>query len=90
MSVLSHRSPKGMGPPIDFEKDLIQMPFVTTARTVTTQFIGIHLPKFQTPLSHGFIGHDDPALGHKLLNIAKTEGEAEIPPHRVADDFRWR
>ena len=45
-------------------------------------------PNAQAPLTHGFVGHDDPALGQKLFDIAKTEREAEIQPDCVADDFR--
>jgi hypothetical protein len=66
----------------------IQVPFVSTTRTAATQCIGIGLPKLQTPLSHGFIGDDDPALSEKLFDITKTEREAEIEPHSMADNFR--
>ena len=62
ISVLIDRSPQVMGLPIDLEKDFIQMPCVTTPRTATTQFIGVGLPKFQTPLSHGFTGANTDAL----------------------------
>jgi hypothetical protein len=63
------------------------MPFVATARA-TTQFIGRGLPKCEAPLPHCFIRDDDASLGQKLFNIAKTEREAEIQPHRVAGNFR--
>jgi hypothetical protein len=53
------------------------------------QFIGIGLSKFETPLPHRFIGHDDPALCEEFLNIAKTERKAEIEPGCMTDNF-WR
>ena len=56
---------------------------------LSPQFIGVHLPKFQAPLPNRFIGDHDPALCQQFFNIAKAEREAEIQPHRVADDFRW-
>src|SRR5258708_28997985 len=77
-----------MGFSIDFEKDFIQMPFVTAARATTAQLVGVRLPKFEAPLPNRFIGDDDPTLGKKLFNITKTEREAEIQPDGVANDFR--
>src|SRR5258708_17192889 len=64
------------------------MPCVSRFRTATAEFVRVRLPKLQAPLAHGFVGHDDPALGQKLFDIAKTEREAEIQPNSMADDFR--
>ena len=66
--VLIHRLPQILSLATDGEEDLIQVPFVATARATTTQFIGRGLTKFEAPLPHRFIGHDDPALGQKFLN----------------------
>src|SRR5260370_28669319 len=88
IAVLVHGPPKIMRFPVDLQVHFIQVPFVSTTRATTTQFIGIRLPKFQTPLSNRFIGDDDSALGQKLFNITKTEREAEIQPDCVANDFR--
>ena len=67
ISVLIHRSPQRLSLATDGEEDLIQVPFVATARA-TTQFIGRGLTKFEAPLPHRFRGHGDPALGQKFLN----------------------
>jgi len=67
ISVLIHRSPQRLSLATDGEEDLIQVPFVATARAAT-QFIGRGLTKFEAPLPHRFIGHGDPALGQKFLN----------------------
>ena len=75
---------------IDLQKDLIQMPLVARTLTATPQFISVCLPKLQTPLPNGFIGHDDPALCvARSSTVPETEREAEIQPDRVADNFRW-
>jgi hypothetical protein len=88
ISVLIHCSPQLVSFATDREKHLIQMPLVATTRVTTSQFIGIGLPKLQTPLPNRFIAHDDPALRQKLFHITETERETEIEPHSVAHDFR--
>src|SRR5258708_2847790 len=88
ISILIHRSPQIVPLAIDFEKHLVHMPFVATTRVAATQCIGIGLPKLQTPLSNCFIGDDDPALCQQFLDIAKTEGETEIQPNGMGDNFR--
>ena len=75
--------------PPDGEDDLIQVPFVATARTAAAQFVGIHLPKLEAPLPDRFIADDNPALCEKLLDIAVTERKAEIQPDSVTDNFGW-
>jgi hypothetical protein len=76
VSILIDRSPEIVLLATNRENYLIQMPFVPTARTAATQFIGVGLTKLQTPLSNRFIGHDNPRLGQKLFHIAKTERKA--------------
>src|SRR5512135_890453 len=88
VSILINRSPEIVLLTTNCEHHLIQMPFVSTARTTVAQFIGVGLPKLQTPLPDRFIGHHDPSLCQQFLNITKTEREAEIQPNRVADDLR--
>lgn len=90
VAILIHCSPQVVPLPMDGEEDLIQVPFVTTARATTAQFIGVGLPKLETPLPNRFVRDDDPTLRQKLLNITKTEREAKIEPNRMADDFRWK
>ena len=88
ISVLIHRSPQRLSLATDGEEDLIQVPFVATARAAT-QFIGRGLTKCEAPLPHRFVGHDDPALcAARSSTVPKTEREAEIQPHRVADHLR--
>jgi hypothetical protein len=35
------------------------------------------------------VANDDAAIGEQVLNVAKTEVETEVEPHRVADDLGW-
>src|SRR6266487_9146 len=88
VAVLIHRPPQVVLLATNREYDLVQMPFVPTARTAVAQFIGVGLSKLQAPLMDGFIREDDTALGHQLFDISITEGETEIQPHTVADNFR--
>ena len=67
ISVLIHRWPQRLSLATDGEEDLIQVPFVATARATTTQFIGRGSTKCEAPLPHRFRGHDDPSLGQKFL-----------------------
>ena len=73
VAILIHGSPEEVFLATYAEDDLVQVPFVTTLAPTTAQFIRIGLSKFQAPLPHGFIGHDDPTLRQKLFDIAETE-----------------
>src|ERR1019366_2723590 len=39
------------------------------------------------PAAHGFIGHQDPTLSQQILDIAEAQGEPDIKPDRLLDDF---
>ncbi len=45
IALLIYRSPQIVGLPVDFEKDLIQMPLVSSLAMTAFQFIGVCLPK---------------------------------------------
>src|SRR5580704_17794859 len=42
----------------------------------------------ERPAPHALIGHQDPALGKQILDVAETQGEPDIKPDRLLDDFR--
>src|SRR5260370_24328956 len=86
VSILINSSPQIVGFAVDFQIHLVHMPCVSRFRTATAQLVGIHLPKFQEPLTHCFMRHHDSALCQKFFDIAKAERKAEIEPNRVADD----
>ena len=89
VALLIHGSPQIVFLSLDRQNHLVEMPFITARGTTTAQFVGVGLPKFEAPLPHRFIGHDDPALGHELFDITKTQRKTEIQPHTVANNFGW-
>src|SRR5258708_37869748 len=72
------------------EKDLIQVPLVSSLAMTAFQFIGVCLPKLLAPLAHCFVGQHDSSLSHDLLNIAIAEGKTEIQPETVTNNFRGK
>src|SRR6266851_2695582 len=89
VAILVHGPPEVVRFSVDLQVHFIQVPFVTAARTATTQLIRIGLSKGETPPPHCFICYDDPTLRQKFFHIAKTEGKAKIQPDCVTDNFRW-
>src|SRR5262249_27096003 len=85
--VLVDSAPQVMALAIDRQKDFIKMPFVSWLGASTLQLIGVVLPKFQTPLTDGFMGDVDAALEQELLHVAITQGEAVVEPDAMADNF---
>ena len=63
------------------------MPLVTWSGSSALQLIGIILPKLQTPLADGLVGHIDTAFKEELLYVAVAQGEAIIKPDAMADDL---
>jgi hypothetical protein len=82
------------GPPqiiafiVDGQKRLVQMALVAWPGASSGESIGILLAKFSSPIAHGFVRHDDAALGHHLLDVPIAQAEAEIEPDTMADNLR--
>src|SRR4029450_9840272 len=85
--VLVDSAPQVMALPVNREEYLVQVPFVTWLGASTLQLIGVVLPKFQTPLANGLVGHVDAALKQDLLHVAVAQREAIIQPDAMADDL---
>ena len=85
--VLIDGSPEVMALTINREKHLIQVPFVAWLRASVPQLVSVVLPKLQTPLADGLVGHADAALEQKLLHVAVAQREAIIEPDAMADDL---
>ena len=62
--------------PVHGQKDLIQVPLVTWWGASVLQLIRVVLPKFQTPLADGLVGHIDAALKQEFLHVAVAQREA--------------
>src|SRR5262249_5712815 len=63
------------------------MPFVAWLGASTLQPIGVILPKLETPLADGLMGHVDAALEQEFLHVAVAQREAIIEPDAIADDL---
>src|SRR5262249_16213494 len=85
--VLVDSAPEVMALAINGQKDLIQVPLVTWLGSSVLQLIGIRLPKLQTPLADGLVGHRDAALEQDFLHVAVAQREAIIEPDAMADDL---
>src|SRR3984893_12581817 len=72
---------------IDFQIDLVEMPDGVRLRPAFTQVSRDHGSKMVHPAAHALIGHQDPALGKQILDVAETQGEPDIKPDRLLDDF---
>jgi hypothetical protein len=69
------------------EKDLIQMPLITSLGAPATQLIGIRLLELLASLPERFVRHDDPAGEQQLFDITVAEAEAKVQPNAMADDL---
>ena len=64
-----------------------QVPLVPWLGASMLELIRVVLPKFQTPLTDGFMGDIDPAFKQQLLHVAVTQREAIIEPDAMANDL---
>ena len=63
------------------------MPLVPWLGASVLQLIRVALPKLQTPLADGLMGHVDATLEQDLLYVAVAQREAIIEPDAMADDL---
>lgn len=73
-----HRSLEIMAFAGDGEGHLVQVLLAPRSGMPVAQLIGIGLPELAAPIPHRFIGQDDAAGGHGLLNAPVTEAEVEV------------
>jgi hypothetical protein len=88
--VLIHGPPERETLTLDGQKAFIHGPFVPGLRPSAPEPISIILPELTTPLTDGFIGHDDAAFRQPLVHVAVAQGEARVEPDPMADDFRGK
>src|SRR5713101_1332310 len=74
-SVLINGTPQILPASINFEKDLVEVPFVSGPGTTPAQVIGKGLAELLAPLADRFVGHMDTANHHHLFNVAITQAE---------------
>src|SRR5262245_23561726 len=85
--VLVDSAPEVMALPVDGQEHLVQVPLVTWLGASALQLIRVRLPKLQTPLADGLVGHVDAALEQELLHVTVAQREAIIEPDTMADNL---
>jgi hypothetical protein len=67
---------------------LAKMPVITWSTSFVPNPFGVHPAELLRPIPHCFIGHRDAAISHDFFNIAVAQGETELQPDAMTDDFR--
>src|SRR5258706_3270758 len=86
-AVLVDGTPEPMLLPREADDELIEVPFVATARRSPTDTVGEFSAEFETPLPDRLVRHRDAAGGQHLLDHAQAQREPKIQPYRGADDL---
>jgi hypothetical protein len=47
-------------------------------------------PEFRHAAPYRFVGNVEPTLGEQILHVSLAEREAQVEPHSVLDDNRWK
>jgi hypothetical protein len=88
-AVLVNGPPQPMLLAADADDDLVEMSFVSWCGQTPADLVGKALAEFHRPLPHCLMADQDTAGGQHLLDHAQAQGEPEVQPNRVADDFSW-
>src|SRR3984893_8804627 len=86
-AVLVDGTPEPMLLPGEADDNLIEVPFVATARCSPTDAVGEFPAEFEAPLPDRLVRHRDAASSQHLLDHAQAQREPKIQPYRVADDL---
>ncbi len=85
--MLIDRTPKIMQFSVNFEKDLIEMPFVAGLRPASAYLMCLLLTKLSAPLPNRFVRQHNTPRSQKIFSIPIPEGKSEIQPDSVAYKF---
>jgi hypothetical protein len=86
-AVLVDGTPEPMLLPGEADDDLIEVPFVATARRSPTDPVGEFPPEFEAPLPDRLVRHRDATGRQHLLDHAQAQRKPKIQPYRVADNL---
>ena len=87
VAVRVDRPPKPVFSAVDWDDDLIQVPFVARDRSVAPDAIGKVTAKAVHPFSDRFPADHHTPIGEKILDIRRAEREAMIDPDGICNDF---
>jgi len=65
------------------------MPTVAGTRGLAAQTVGISLAELQALFSNSVVSESHSPHRQDFFDIAKAQGESEIKPNTVTDDFGW-
>jgi len=57
---------------------------------LAAQTVGISLAELQAPFSNSVVSESHSPHRQDFFDIAKAQGESEIKPNTVTDDFGWK
>src|ERR1700730_14960094 len=82
-----HGTPEVDQATIDLEIDFVEMPGHMRLRPAFAKIGRDHGSKMVHPAAHRLIGNQDPTLSQQILDVAEAQGEPDIKPDRLLDDF---
>jgi hypothetical protein len=74
----------------DPDDHFVEVPAIARSRTAPSQAPSDRRSEFEHPTANALVGEVEAALGKQFFDIAITQGEAEVQPHGVLDDDRWK
>ena len=87
VAVRVDRPPEPVFSAVDWDDDLIQVPFVARGRSVAPDAIGKVAAKAVHPFSDRFPADHHTPIGEKILDIRRAEREAMVDPDGICNDF---
>ncbi len=86
-AMLINGSPQPVAFAADLQRHLVNMPFVASAYSSSTQPCSECCAEFGAPLPDSLVADDDATLGEQILNVAETDVKAEVQPYGMSDDL---
>src|SRR5271166_3559424 len=73
--------------PIDFQIDLVEMPSRMRFQAALSQVGRNHRSEMVHPTPNRLVRHRHSAFGQQILDVAQAEGEPEVEPYCLVNDF---
>ena len=89
VAVLVHRAPEILLAAVERDEELVEVPRVALLTAPAPQRPGIVRAERQAPLADGLVADGDPPLSQEILDVAETEAETVIQPHRFSTLLLW-
>src|SRR3982074_2664475 len=86
-TVLIDCPPQPVASAFDLELHLVQVPFITHPCTSSAQSRGVARAELRAPGPDRLVRDSHAPLCQQLFDVTQTQTEAEVEPHRVANDL---